>query len=126
MIAATPALLRGKRIILVEANDALFCALKDALEDAGCEVVGSPLSEACLLVPFANADAALVDNASADAAFEALARVLAERQIPTIFIAPEPPGGMLSRWQTHLRKPFTEQELLQSVCAAVGKQMAAA
>ena len=117
------------RILIVEDDDCLYRALRDSLEDAGCEVFGS-CKRLCYpmdTVPASRLDAALVDMdpLGSDRA-ASLTQLLGARNIPIVWIT--------SRWhravspdpQSHewMRKPFTERELLDSIASAVGRKSA--
>jgi DNA-binding response OmpR family regulator len=104
--------LRGKRVFVVEDDDRLYCALKEALQDAGCETFGSSsaISKSLDAVPESYFDLALIDVSREDSQLAALVRRLRERGVPMLLITaerssqPHRPG--------YLSAPFNEQELL--------------
>lgn len=116
------------RILIVEDDDCLYRALRDSLEDAGCEVFGS-CKRLCFpmdTVPASRLDAALVDMdpLGSDRA-ASLTQLLGARNIPIVWITSRrdrtvPPVPQAHEW---MRKPFTERELLDSIACAVGKNM---
>jgi DNA-binding response OmpR family regulator len=124
---ATGPTLYGKRILIVEDDDRLYCALKDALQDMGCEVFGSCAHVASLWdsAPNAHVDAALIDDAGAPQ-IPALIRQLEDLAIPVVMIgarATTQRSGPLSHYP-QLTKPFTEEDLVYSIVAAIGARCA--
>jgi DNA-binding response OmpR family regulator len=114
--------LRGKRILLVEEDDRLYCALKHALQDIGCDVFGSSAHTVGLWgdAPIAHVDAALIDNSEAPQV-SALVRRLRSSGVPIVLISPRDSSG---RFQSQLpcsrlTKPFTEEDLLYGIAEAV-------
>jgi DNA-binding NtrC family response regulator len=116
--------LRGKRILVVEEDDRLFCALTGALHEAGCETFGllAHFPDAAATIPESHVDAALVDVEWRGTPFQMLVKRLNERNIPVLFIGPQLPVSAAGahRAPKHLRKPFTEQQLLDGMVAIVG------
>src|SRR5690606_4576637 len=86
--ASAYALLRGKRGFMVEDDDRLYCALKDTLNDAGCETFGlfTAASENLYAVPSSQFDVALVDVSRRDARFARVIQSLNERGVPMLLI----------------------------------------
>lgn len=115
-----------KRILLVEDDDCLYQALRDSLQDAGCEVFGS-CERVCLpidTVPASRLDAALVDmDPLGSARATSLAQQLGARNVPIVWITSRYDRNTAPVLQTRewLRKPFSERELLDSIACAVGK-----
>jgi len=115
------------RILLVEDDDCLYQALRDSLQDAGCEVFGS-CERVCSpidTVPASRLDAALLDMdplGSARAASHA--QQLGARSIPIVWITSRCDSNLAPASQTHewLRKPFSERELLASIAYALSKK----
>jgi DNA-binding response OmpR family regulator len=122
------AALPDARILVVEDDDCLYQALRDSLQDAGCEVFGS-CERVCFpldTVPASRLDAALVDmDPLGSGRAASLAQQLGARNIPIVWITSRyernvPPVLQTYEW---LRKPFTERELLDSIACAVGKKV---
>ena len=113
------------RVLLVEDDDCLYQALRDSLQDAGCEVLGA-CERVCFpmdTVPASRLDAALVDMDPLGSARAAtLAQQLGARNISIVWITSRSNCNVSPALQTHnwLRKPFTERELLDSIACAVG------
>jgi DNA-binding response OmpR family regulator len=111
----------------VEDDDCLYQALRDSLQDAGCEVLGS-CERVCSpvdTVPVSRLDAALVDmDPLGSARATALAQQLGARDISIVWITSRYDRNVSAVLQAHdwLRKPFTERELLDSIACAVGKK----
>jgi len=126
---ATPdhASLLCKRILVVEDDDCLYQALRDSLQDAGCEVFGS-CERVCSpmdTVPASRLDAALVDmDPLGSARAASLAQQLGARNVPIVWITSRYDRNVAPALQTHewLRKPFSERELLDSITSAVGRK----
>jgi DNA-binding response OmpR family regulator len=120
--------LPGKRILVVEDNDGLYQALRDSLLDAGYEVFGSceRVCDPVDTVPSSHLDAALVDmDPLGSGRATSLAQQLSKRNVPIVWITERRDASVARTLQMHgrLRKPFTEQELLDSIASAVGKSM---
>lgn len=114
--------LYGKRILVVEDDDRLYCALKDTLQDVGCEVFGTCTHVSGLwdTVPNSYVDAALIGS-SGPSQLSSLTRQLSERGVPILLMtnrrSDEVPGA--PRGHHKLVKPFTEQELVHGIVAAL-------
>jgi hypothetical protein len=115
--------LRGKRILLVEEDDRLYCALKLALQDIGCDVFGSSAHTVGLWgdAPVAHLDAALIDN-SETPQVSALVRRLRRSGVPIVLISTGDSNGWFKSQPACpcLTKPFTEEDLLYGIVEAVG------
>jgi hypothetical protein len=115
--------LDGKRILLVEEDDRLYCVLKHALQDIGCEVFGSSAHLAGLWgsAPVARVDAALIDN-SETPQVSALIRQLSSSGVPIVLIAARDSHERVQSRApcARLTKPFTEEDLLYGIVEAVG------
>ena len=122
-IPENPLALHGKRILLVEDDDRLYCLLKNALQDIGCEVFGSSAHLVGLWgsAPTAHVDAALIDN-SETPSVSALIRQLGKSGVPILLIGACDSGeGSGSQPRClHLTKPFTEEDLLYGIAEVVG------
>lgn len=117
-----------KRVLVVEDDDFLYQALRDSLQDAGCEVFGSceRVCDPVDTVPASRLDAALVDmDPLGSRRAASLAQQLGDRNIPIVWITARRDSSSAPVLQTHewLSKPFTERELLDSIACAVGKSM---
>jgi len=128
-LATTDHALRNcTRILLVEDDDCLYQALRDSLQDAGCEVFGS-CERVCLpidTVPASRLDAALLDmDPLGSARACSLAQQLGARDIPIVWITARSDCNVAPASQTgeRLRKPFSERELLDSIACALGKKL---
>ena len=123
------ALLLCKRILVVEDDDCLYHALRDSLQDAGCEVFGS-CERVCFpvdTVPASRLDAALIDmDPLGSRRAASLGRQLDARSISIVWITSRYDRDCSPVLETHewLRKPFTERELLDSIACAVAKKHA--
>jgi DNA-binding response OmpR family regulator len=122
-IPANPLALDGKRILLVEDDDRLYCLLKNALQDLGCEVFGSSARLVSLWgsASAAHVDAALIDNSDTPPV-SALIRQLGKSGIPILLIGAcdSSEGSGSHRRCPRLTKPFTEEDLLYGIVEALG------
>ena len=114
-----------KKILVVEDDDCLYQALRDSLQDAGCEVFGSceRVCDPMDTVPVTRLDAALIDlDPLGSRRAASLAQQLGDRNIPIVWITARPDSKVAPASQTseRLSKPFTERELLDSIACAIG------
>lgn len=115
--------LQGVRILVVEDEFLVATLIQDILETAGCAVSG-PIPRLAQAVNAARnepCDAAVLDvNLGGDRVFP-VAEVLSQRHIPFVFVtgygADSLPGEHRDR--PTLRKPFRNQELLDTVSKLV-------
>jgi DNA-binding response OmpR family regulator len=116
--------LQGKRVFVVEDDDRLYCALKEALQEAGCETFGSSsaISKSLDAIPESYFDLALIDVSREDTHLKALVRRLQDRQVPMLLITADRSRRPASpaRLPGCLNTPFTEQELLEGVLEVIG------
>jgi DNA-binding response OmpR family regulator len=126
-IPGNPLTLDGKRILLVEDDDRLYCLLKHALQDIGCEVFGCSAHLVSLWgrAPTAHVDAALIDNSEAPPV-SALIQQLGSSGVPILLIGErDSPSSSGSKPRcAHLTKPFTEEDLLYGIVEAIGGRSA--
>src|SRR5262245_25542291 len=82
---------KGRKILLVEDNDQLYCALRESLADAGADVLGAVafMPRGTGIVPLTHIDVAIIDASSRSSNWLVLARELQQRGIPGVFIAAE-------------------------------------
>jgi CheY-like chemotaxis protein len=112
--------LRGLRILVVEDTMLIADVIVDELETCGCKVIGPAgrLAHAIELAQEAELDGALLDvNLAGEECFPA-AEVLAERNIPFIFLTGyDNPSLFPPKFRDHPRvmKPFDEHELLKLI-----------
>lgn len=107
---------RAQRILLSETDDRLFSAFKDTLEDAGYEVLGAlSMGEEAVPLPRRHLDAAVVSGNVHHPGFQRLASELAERSVPTLFIAAEIGAEHFPMPSQRLQKPFTAQRFLAAL-----------
>lgn len=79
---------RGLRVIIIEDEALLALDMQDRVEDLGCVVVGTAarLNTAIELAGAAKFDIALLDMNLAGERIDPVARLIAERGLPIIFI----------------------------------------
>lgn len=113
--------LLGKRVLLLVTDDQLFHALQECLEGAGCETFGTyPTSSAgWIAAPQAHMDVAVLDADHLEEHAPALAHGLHARGVPVLLLATPGRNALWFEWLHPLRKPFTEQQLLDGVADAL-------
>ena len=114
--------LHGRRIFVVEENDALYLRIYNALRSAGGEVIGSLANFPDLgpLVPPIRIDVALIDVDGWSSSLSGLARDLKARGIPTLLIGTGETLGAASSaldGQCHIRKPLLPQDLIDGLAS---------
>lgn len=111
---------------MVEEDDRLYCAMKDALQDAGCETFGlfTAVSETLNAVPQSHIDVALIDLSQHDPRFTAVFHQLSRRGVPILLITERRASAVsdLLPARSRLAKPFTEQDLLDRIREAMNGQ----
>ena len=118
------AVLKGKRILIVEDETLITMLFEDILGDLECEVIGPALNlrQALDLANTATIDAAVLDlNLAGEPSFPA-ASVLRERGVPIVLSSGYGSSGLPSEWQDlpTLPKPFTADQVADVLAAAVG------
>ena len=112
-----------RRIFVIEEDDALFCRMRRALEGAGAEVVGSlaHFPDMSVMLPAIHLDAAILDVDGEDTSLLDMSGALKHRAIPTIVVSaghlPHSLRSIDSRRVLH--KPFTSEELVQSIACMI-------
>jgi CheY-like chemotaxis protein len=123
---ATPELLRGINVLVVEDNGLLCCVLEETLRDAGCNVSGphSRLRDAMQAVPSEPIDIALLDLNLKGELVSPLADELTHRGVPYLltsaYQARDLPASLQEAPQ--LRKPYTDTDLLERLAALLPKK----
>ena len=110
------------RILVVEDEMLLAMSMEDMLADFGCDVVG-PVARIADGVKLANAerlDGAILDINVAGAEVFPVARELAGRRIPFIFVSGYGTANLPSEWlgRPTLQKPFYPKDLAASMAKA--------
>ena len=119
----TPAVLVGRRIMLVEDELLIAMLLEETLEDAGCVVVGpfSRLGEALEASGAEMVDAALLDvNLAGEKVYPA-AEMLARRGVPFLLLSGYGDKSLpcdRQHWR-HLGKPFNQADLLSALAGLI-------
>ena len=116
---ASPDMLRGRRILIVEDSPVVALACEDMLRDLGCVPVGPAINMAAALQLAADeqVDAAVVDiNIRGGKVFPVL-RILAGRGIPFLLASGYADWSMPEGWQDRprLAKPFSPNSLRDSL-----------
>ncbi len=115
--------LQGLRILVVEDEFLVASLIQDILETAGC-VVSGPIPRLAQAVEAARAepcDAAVLDvNLGGDQVFP-VAEVLSQRRIPFVFVTGYATNSLPGEHHGRptIRKPFRNQELLNTVSELV-------
>ena len=114
--------LRGTRVFIVEDEPLVALMLNDMLDALACEVVGHAMSvnEALEFANHTEFDIALLDVRLGSESSYAVARELADRGQPFLFVtAISERGPEWSRHWPRLLKPFSEQPFKAMVLAAL-------
>jgi PAS domain S-box-containing protein len=109
--------IRGNRILIVEDESLVALALSETLRESGFEVVGpcGSVSEAITAIRSGNFDAAVLDvNLNGELIYPA-AELLADRDIPFVFMTGYGPEGIDSRFRNvvAMHKPVERDKLLR-------------
>ena len=120
---ASPSLLHGKRILVIEDSPVVALACEDMLRDMGCAVVGpaTNMATALQLASDEEFDAAVVDiNIRGGKVFPVL-KILAGRGIPFLLASGYADWSMPEEWQERprLAKPFSPNLLRESLLALI-------
>jgi len=107
------------RVLVVEDEMLLAMLMEDSLTDLGCDVVG-PVARVADGVKLANSerlDGALLDIKVAGTEVFPVARKLAERSIPFIFVSGYGSANLPQEWRNRptLKKPFEPRDLARSM-----------
>ncbi len=109
----------GLRVLIVEDEMLLAFMLQDLLAEWGCAVVGPAgrLAKAVLLAGSEALDGAILDVNVGGADVYPVARALAGRGIPFIFVSGYAASRLPPEWRNRpmLQKPFEPRELAQSM-----------
>lgn len=110
------------RVLVVEDEMLLAMLMEDTIADFGCDVVG-PVARVADGVRLANTerlDGAILDINVAGTDVYPVARELAERRIPFIFVSGYGAGILPHEWRGRptLQKPFDPKDLAQSMAKA--------
>jgi len=121
---ASPDVLHGRRILVVEDSPVVAEACDDMLRDMGCVVVGPAANMAAALQQATEEqlDGALVDiNIRGGKAFPVL-KILDERGIPFLLASGYADWSMPEEWQDRprLAKPYSPNLLRESLIALLG------
>ena len=116
--------LRGKRVLIVEDEALITMLFEDILEDLGCRVVGPAMNvrQALEMARAAEIDVAVLDlNLNGESSLP-VAEILRERGVPLVFSSGYGSHGLPPEWQERptLPKPFTADEVADTLCRAVG------
>jgi DNA-binding response OmpR family regulator len=116
---------RGRTILVVE-DESLVCALtEDILSDAGYDVeVAMRLDAGMQIAEQAALDVAILDiNLGQGTTSYPIAKVLADRQIPFLFVSGYGASGLHPEWRhiLVLQKPYMPEDLLEAVSSTTGE-----
>jgi DNA-binding response OmpR family regulator len=114
------------RVLVVEDEMLLAMQMEDTLADFGCDVVGpvAHVAEGVKLAGSESLDGAILDINVAGAEVFPVARKLAERSIPFIFVSGYGSGKLPPEWRSRptLQKPFYPQDLARRMAEAFNRQ----
>jgi CheY-like chemotaxis protein len=110
-------LLKGARILMVEDEWLASMLFTELLTDFGCEIVGpaSSVAEAVVLAAAAEIDAAVLDLNVKDELVYPVARTLADRGIPFVFLTGYAADRISETYRARpaLQKPVSAEKLAQ-------------
>jgi len=110
------------RVLVVEDEMLLAMQLEDTLADFGCDVVGpvAHVADGVKLAGSERLDGAILDINVAGAEVFPVARQLAERSIPFIFVSGYASANLPPEWcgRPTLQKPFYPQDLARRMAEA--------
>jgi DNA-binding response OmpR family regulator len=113
------------RILVVEDEMLLAMLMEDTLADFGCEVVGpvARIAEGVRLANTERLDGAILDINVAGVEVFPIARELAQRGIPFVFVSGYESTRLPHEWHNRptLQKPFQPRELAHSMAKAFSK-----
>ncbi len=120
--------LAGKRILVVEDEYLLAMTLEDILAEFGAQIVGpaTRIEEAIELAETAQINAALLDVNLNGKRSDAVAEILARRQIPFVFATgygSSSPGHQHLTGAEVLQKPYQPQQMLSALVKAMGDRV---
>jgi PAS domain S-box-containing protein len=117
--SATPASLRGCRILVIEDEALIALDVAATFEDAGCTVIGpaANLEQARSLIASQSFDVALLDANLAGQPVDELAAALTRRQIRFAFLSGYGPDALPIAYRTAplIRKPFVASQAIKVV-----------
>jgi CheY-like chemotaxis protein len=116
-------ILRGLSVLVVEDNGLLCCVLEETLRDAGCEVIGpyARLPDAMQAASTVAIDIALLDINIRGQLVSPLAERLQARGVPFVLTSAYQPSDVprLLQNAVQLRKPYTDNDLLERLASVV-------
>jgi CheY-like chemotaxis protein len=117
----------GRRVLVVEDNGLLCCVIEETLNEAGCTVVGpfARLPEALAAIPGEEHDVARLDINLRGELVSPLADQLQKRGVPFLLTSAYPPTDLPRSLQAamQLRKPFTDDDLLERLAALIAAKV---
>lgn len=117
------ALLRGRRILIVEDEPLLALELATVLEEAGSVVIGpaGTLEEALNFIANTNLDGVLLDGNLKGRPVDDVAAALAEREIPFVFVTGYGRDSLPATFREMplLGKPYNQDQLLDAAVQMV-------
>ena len=120
----SPAVLEGRRILIVEDSPVVAVACEDMLRDMGCTVIGPATNMAAALELASDEalDGAIVDiNIRGGKAFPVL-KILGQRDVPFLLASGYADWSMPEEWQERprLAKPYSPESLRERLIALLG------
>jgi DNA-binding response OmpR family regulator len=113
------------RVLVVEDEMLLAMLMEDTLADFGCDVVGpvARIADGIRLASSERLDGAILDINVAGVEVFPIARELAQRGIPFVFVSGYEYAKLPQEWRNRptLQKPFQPQELAQRMAKAFSK-----
>ncbi|MFL6551708.1 MAG: response regulator [Povalibacter sp.] len=129
MTASSNDVLSGKHVMVVEDSGVLCCMLEEILKGAGCQLAGpyTHVEEAVQAAKSQKLDAALLDIRVRGELVSPVAQELDRRGVPILLTSAyhidDIPRSL--RRAAFLRKPFTEEDVLERLSALLMPQQKA-
>ncbi len=114
------------RVLVVEDEMLLAMLMEDTMADFGCDVVGpvARVADGLRLANTERLDGAILDINVAGRDVFPVARELAKRSIPFVFVSGYGAANLPQEWRDRpmLQKPFNPRDLAQSMAKAFAKR----
>ncbi|HEX5508282.1 MAG TPA: response regulator [Pseudolabrys sp.] len=114
------------RVLVVEDEMLLAMLMEDTLADFGCDVVGpvAHIADGLRLANTERLDGAILDINVAGSDVFPVARELAKRSIPFVFVSGYGAGNLPQEWRDRptLQKPFDPRDLARSMAKTFAKR----
>ena len=123
-MTADPAILKGRRILVVEDEMLVSMLVEDILEDFGCITIGpaAKLDQAIQLARSEQVDVAMLDVNLGGTRVFPVADILAQRDIPFVFVSGYGEAGLEPPHENRpvIQKPFSAEAISEVLAKCLG------